>query len=184
MTPFVAKGEQARWRTIYALLQPLQVDAVLTYEQIGDALELDPSEDRHTIQMAVRRAAREFETEDKQALDVVPNIGYRVVPAPEHLVLAKRQQRRAGKALARGHSKVIHVDLDGLDPEVRTAFQVVAQAFAMQMDMNRRLSGRQDKLEKAVKDIAGRSERSEGEVAELRARLERLERLERQATQD
>jgi hypothetical protein len=175
VTPFVPKGEQARWRIIYGLLRKLTVDDVLSYEQIGEALELDPIADRHTIQMAMRRAARELETEDKHAIDVIPNQGYRIVPAPEHLVLAKRQQKRAGKALARGHSKVVNVDLEGVDPQIRTALQVVAQAFAMQMDMNRRLSGRQDKLERAVKEIAGRSERSEGEVAELRARLERLE---------
>jgi hypothetical protein len=175
VSPFTPIGDQARWRTVYALLTPLNVDDVLTYEQIGEALELDPSGDRHTIQMAMRRAAREYETEANRALDVVPNVGYRVVAAPEHLVLAKRQQRRAGKALARGHSKVVHVDLSSVEPEVRTAFQVVAQAFAMQMDMNRRLTGRQDKLEEAVTEIAGRSERSAAEVAELRARLERLE---------
>jgi hypothetical protein len=175
VSPFVPAGEQARWRIIYGLLQPLQVDDVLKYETIGAALDLDPVADRHTIQMSMRRAAREYEVEDSRALDTIPNVGYRVVATPEHLVLARRQQKRAGRALARGHSKVIHVDLAHVDPEVRTAFQVVAQAFAMQMDMNRRLTGRQDKLERAVKDIAGRSERSESEVAELRARLERLE---------
>jgi hypothetical protein len=175
VSPFVPVGDQARWRVIYALLTPLSVDDVLTYEQIGQALDLDPEADRHAIQMSMRRAAREYETEASRALDVIPNVGYRVVATPEHLVLAKRQQKRAGKALARGHSKVIHVDLSSVEPEVRTAFQVVAQAFAMQMDMNRRLTGRQDKLEKAVKEIAGRSERSESEVAELRDRLARLE---------
>jgi len=175
MTPFIPKGEQARWRIIYGLLTPLKVDDVLTYAQIGQALELDPVSDRHAIQMSMRRAAKELEVENKHALDVVPNVGYRIVPAPEHLDLARRQQRRAGKALARGHSKVVNVDLADVEPAVRSAFQVVAQAFAMQMDMNRRLAGRQDKLEATVEEIAGRSERSEAELAELRARLDRLE---------
>lgn len=175
MNRFEPKGERARWRTLYAMLQELAVDDVFTYAAMADALELDATDDRHAIQMAMRRASKELETKDKHATEVVPNIGYRIVPAPEHLILAKRQQKRAGKALARGHSKVVNVDLSGVEPEVRSAFQVVAQAFAMQMDMNRRLEGRQAKVEQAVADIAGRSERSEAEVAELRARLDRLE---------
>jgi hypothetical protein len=175
VTPFEPKGDQARWRVIYALLTPLKVDDVLTYEQIGQALDLDPEADRHAIQMSMRRAAKELETENKHALDVVANVGYRIVPAPEHLDLARRHQRRAGKALERGRSKLVNVDLSGVEPEVRTAFQVVGQAFAMLVDMNQRLTGRQEKLEKAVTDIAGRSERSEADLAELRARLERLE---------
>lgn len=175
MSPFTPKGDRARWRIIYDLLAALGVDDVVTYETLGEALELDPELDRHVIQMAMRRAAKELEVENKQALDVVPNVGYRIVDAPEHLALAKRQQRRAGKALARGHSKVVNVDLSGVEPSVRSAFQVVAQAFSMQMEMNRRLDTRQSKLEAVVGQIAGRSERSEAEVAELRARLERLE---------
>lgn len=151
------------------------VGEVVTYDTLAGVLDLDAVADRHTIQMSMRRAAREFEEVDRHAVESVPNIGYRIVEAPEHLVLAKRQQRKAGKALQRGHSKVVHVDLSSVEPEIRSAFQVVAQAFALQMDMNRRLEGRQAKVESAVSEIAGRSERSEAEVAELRARLERLE---------
>lgn len=178
MSPFVPIGAQARWRAVYALLAQMQVDEVLTYEQLGKVLELDPVTDRHTIQMAMRRAARELETENRHALDVIPNVGYRVVEAREHLVLAKRQQRKAGKALARGHSKVTNVDLSNVEPEVRSAFQVVAQAFSMQMEMNRRFSARQNKLERAVAEIEGASERSAAEVAEIRARLEKLEQAQ------
>lgn len=179
MSPFVPAGDQARWRTIYALLTPLKVDDVITYRALGDALGLHPDEDRHSIQMSMRRAARELEEFDKRALDVVPNVGYRVVPAPEHLVLAKRQQRRAGKALQRGHSKVVNVDLNGMEPVVANAMQVMAQAFSIQMDLNRRFNARQDKLEAAVIEISGRSEKSESEVADLRRRLEELERKAR-----
>lgn len=175
MSPFEAKGDRARWRIVYELLRPLDVGDVITYRTLADALDLHHEADRHAIQMAMRRAAREFETQDQHAVESVPNQGYRVVDVPEHLILAKKQQKRAGRALERGHSKVVNVDLSSVEPEVRSAFQVVAQAFAMQMDMNRRLEGRQSKVEAAVAEIAGRSDRSEAEVAALRARLERLE---------
>lgn len=173
MSPFQPAGERARWRIVYDLLVKTETGGTVTYEQLGEALDLDPESDRHLIQMAVRRAAAEHEVLGGRALDVVINKGYRIVHVPEHLMLARRHQRKAGKALARGRSKVDHVDLSGVDAETRQAFEVVAQAFALQADFNRRLDLRQKKLEKQVRAV--KAETSD-EVAELRERLERLER--------
>lgn len=173
--PFQPAGDKARWRILYDLLKPMSVGDVITYDQMGEALDMDPTADRHAIQMAVRRAAKEYEVEDRHALEVAPNVGYRVVEAERHLDLAKRQHRKAGKALQRGHSKVVNVDLSNVDPEVRSAFQVVAQAFTLQMDMSRRLESNQKKLQATVTDIAQQMERSDAERQEILARLERLE---------
>jgi hypothetical protein len=175
MAPFQPAGEQARWKIVYALLQETPTGNVLTYERIGTALSLDVKSDRHAIQMAMRRAAKEHEEADYRAVEAVPNQGYRVVETPEHLRLARRQQKRAGRALARGQSKVVHVDLSGLEPETRRAFEVVARAFAMQMDFNKRFDVRQAKLEDAVTSMTERTDRTEQEIADLKARLARLE---------
>lgn len=174
MTRFQPLGDQARWRIIYDLLRKTGVDQVVTYQQLADALSLDP-EQRHLIQMAVRRAAREHEEVDKRALIVIPNVGYRVVRAPEHIGLARTQQRRASRSLARGWSKAVNVDLSGVDEATRHALEVVAQAFALQMDFNRRFDVRQQRLEEAVSTATQRMARSEEEIAELRERLHRLE---------
>lgn len=175
MSPFKAIGEQARWRTIYEILSATGTGEVLTYKEMAEALDLDPDEQRHTIQMAMRRAAIEHEKFDKRAVEAVANVGYRVVLPPEHMRLAKQQQARSSRALVAGRSKVVNVDLNGLEPDVRQAFQVVAQAFALQMDFNRRMDVRQQRLEQAMQAIAVRSDRSEAEIAELRDRLARLE---------
>ena len=183
MTGFEPKGDRARWRVVYDVLAVRVVGAVVTYEVLADVLDLDPEADRGLIQATVRRAAREYEEVDSRALEAVPNVGYRVVEPTEHMRLARGQQRRSHKALARGHSKVVHVDLSGLDPEARRAFEIVAQAFAMQMDFNRRMDVRQGRLEQVVRGIGERHERSEAEILELKARLERLE-LEREGDTD
>lgn len=175
MTPFQPAGDRARWRILYDLLVCLDIGDILTYEAMGEALALHPEDDRHAIQMALRRAAKEHETEDNRALDSVPNEGYRVVLPGEHLSLARRQQKKSHKALERGHSKVIHVDLSGMEPDARKAFEVVAQAFAMQMDFNRRMDIRQQSLETAVTAVMKRNEQTEEQVAELKRRLEVLE---------
>lgn len=175
MTPFEPIGERARWRVLYDLLLTCSVGDALTYKQMAEVLDLDADADRHAIQMAMRRAAREYEVEDSRALESVPNQGYRIVQPTEHLRLAHNQQRKSHKALARGHSKVVHVDLSGLDPEIRKGFEVVARAFAMQMDFNRRMDVRQRRLETVVSSISERHDRSEDEIAALRERLERME---------
>lgn len=175
MSPFEPKGDTARWRLLYALLQTKQVDDVVKYEDMAEVLGIDAATGRHTIQVSMRRAAREFETVDKHAVEAVPNVGYRIVEPEEHLRLAKSQQRRSSKALVRGQSKVINVDLSAVDPDIRHAFAVVAEAFGRQMEFNRRLDVRQKRLEEALQSVVQVSSRTTDEVAELRARLERLE---------
>lgn len=172
---FQPLGDVARWRTLYnQLLSRANHGDVITYDRMGQVLGLDPQADRHAIQMAVRRASKELEQADKMALDSVPNEGYRVVQAVEHIELARRQQRRSHRALSRGHSKVVNVDFTGMEPEVRKAFDVMASAFSMQMDFNRRIDVRQRNLESATQAVAQRQERTEEELRELRERLDAL----------
>jgi hypothetical protein len=173
---FEPLADRARWRIIYDdLLVTASTGQLLTYEVLATALGIDPEADRHVIQAAIRRAAKEYLEADKRALDVVPNKGYRVVEAPEHLRLARRHQQRASRQLVAGHSKTVNVDLTGLDPETRHAFEVVGRALALQMDFNRRLGGRQEELEDTMSQVLASQERSAGEIAVLRNRLERLE---------
>lgn len=175
MKPFEPIGEEPRWRTIYRLLSERGPGDVLTYEEMAEALMISP-DSRHIMQSAIRRAAREFEKFDKQSIEAVPNKGYRVLRAPEHLDLARAHQRKSNRSLDRGHSTTVNVDLSGLDPETRKAFGLVAQAFAAQMDFNRRMDVRQRHLEEAVGRMKITTERTEDEITELRARLDRLER--------
>ena len=179
MTPFEPKGDKARWKLIYDILLKRNVGDTITYAEMAEVLELDADADRHAIQMAVRRAAKEYESADLRALDSVPNEGYRIVEPTEHMRLARKQQKKSHKALQRGHSKVVHVDLSGLDPDSRKAFEVVAQAFAMQMDFNRRMDIRQKRLEQSIASVNEKHDRSAEEIEELKERLARLEERER-----
>lgn len=175
MSPFEPVGDRARWRIVYDLLRVVPVDGVLEYEQMAEALDMDAEDDRHVIQMAMRRAGKELEQVEKHAIESISNVGYRVVRPPEHLRLARGHQSKAGKQLKRGHSKVVNVDFNEIEPETRKAFEVVAQAFAMQMQFNSRLDVRQKRLEEVVETVSERTERTASELAELRERMARLE---------
>jgi hypothetical protein len=165
-------GLKPRWETVYEMFMASAVGDVLTYDELATALG---TKDRTAIRLAVREAAQRHEERDKRAVDSVRGVGYRIVEASEQLGLARRHQRKASRSLARGHSKAVNVDLTGLPPDVRHAFEVVAQAFSLQMDFNRRFDVRQQQMEQTVKEVTDRTARSENEIAELRARLGRLE---------
>ncbi|MGH3205115.1 MAG: hypothetical protein ACRDP5_24155 [Streptosporangiaceae bacterium] len=174
MTQFQSIGEQARWKTVYAILQGKPTDVVITYDELGEALGLDAEADRHAIQMAMRRAGTELEAEDKRAVDSVPNEGYRIVHDPERLGLARQQGKKATRALVRGYSKAANVDLSEIeDPNVRRGLELTAQAFQVQMEFNKRFAVRHEQLEKELQKVA---QAQAADVARLNERIERLER--------
>ncbi len=175
MSPFKPLGDEPRWRTLYDLLRGLDVGDILTYERMANALGLDAVQDRSTMASAMRRAAEEYAEQDKRAIEVVRNEGYRVVDVSTHLKLAHVHGRRAGTQLELAYSHVTNVDLSGVDPEVRKGFEVVARGFLEQMEINRRLSARQRRTERALDAVAQRSDRTDEEIAELQARLQALE---------
>ena len=155
---------------------------VITYEQLADAIDLDPVDDRAVIRKEVHRAARHHEEQDKRAIEAVAGEGYRPVDPSGSLVLARKQQKKSGRALQRGHSKSVNVDLNGVDPQVRAALETIGKAFVLQMDFNRRFEGKQARMEQAIRDItetqaqaSEKQARTEREVTELRERLARLE---------
>lgn len=177
--PFKPLGEEARWKTVYAMLKTTKTGGIITYRQLGDALGLDPERDRVKIVQAVRRAGKEHQEKDKRSVEVVRGEGYRPVDASGSLALARGQQRKAGRTLARGHSAAVNVDLNGVEPTVRAALETLGKAFVMQMDFNRRFEGKQAEMEDALRSIADTQEqdrkRTDDELAELRERLARLE---------
>jgi len=175
MSPFKPIGDEPRWRILYRLLVKAPVGSVVTYQQMADALDLDPVRHRPTIASAMRRAAEEHEEVDRRAIEVVRDEGYRIVDVDGHLRLAHVHGRRAGAQLEMAYSKVTNVDLSDVDPEIRKGFEVVAQGFLQQMEINRRLSARQRRTERALDAVAQRSERTDEELAELQARLSALE---------
>lgn len=178
MAPFKPHGERARWRLVYDLLCEAQINDVVTYENLGGVLGLKPGSERHEIQMATRRAAKEFLEVKHRAIEVQPNVGYRIVEPKEHLRLARGHNSKAGRALVRGHSTATNVDLTGMDMEMRRAFEAVALVMSKQMEFNRRIEYRQNRLAAALDSVSTRQELTEERVEELATLQERLKLLE------
>ncbi len=173
MSPFEPlDGSVARWRMVHEQLRTMAVGDVFTYAALSELLDLN---DRHAIQSVVRRAAKEFEKADKHALAAVPNVGYRIVEADEHVRLARTHQAKSSRSLVRSRSKVSNVDYNDMSPEVRAVAEAMVRALSMQMEFNRRMDIRQSKLEEVVESVAVRTNATEDAVKELKDRLARLE---------
>ena len=172
---FEPVGERARWLDLYDLLKATETNGVVTYEAMAEALDLDPVKDRASIRTALYRAAKEHEEIDKRAIKAIPNQGYRIVQPQEQLGLARGHQKRSTRALVRGHSKAVNVDMSQIEPEARKAFEVVAGVIAMQMDFNRRAEAKLTAHDKAIRSLVEAKDRTESEREEFRARLEKLE---------
>lgn len=179
--PFKPLGDQARWKTVYAILQKTETGKVITWEKLGEALALDPVKDRGKIVIAVRRAAKEHEEKDKRAVDTVRGEGYMPVDATGSLTVARKQQVKSGKALVRGHSAAVNVNLNGVAPEVRKALEVMAAGLDAQLEFNRRIAGKQVRMAQDLEAIRESQqedrERTADETEALKTRLARLERL-------
>lgn len=153
MTQFQPLGQTPRWRILYGILQTCAVDEILTYERMADALELHPDRDRHALQMAMRRAAREFEELNKHAVEAVRNAGYRIVHAEEHVRLANGHQRRSRRSLTRGHSKVVNVDMRGMSREMRQLTEAKARVLSQEIDFLRRFDDKAQATDLLVRQV-------------------------------
>lgn len=177
MSPFTPRGSAARWKIIYDLLRETETNGILTYEIMGKALGLDPDlpSDRHAIQMAMRKAAKEHLELDLRSVAPVPNEGYQVVPTEQKLDLAGRHQSRAVRAVRRGRSHIINVDLASVDDATRAIFEAMAWKFEQQDEALHRLDVRARRHERQLQAAATHQEQTEQQLAELAARLAKLE---------
>lgn len=176
--PFQPAGERARWRIIYEdVLLDASVGTVVTYDALGKALNLDPAADRHTIQLAVRKAAATLERQEGRVLDAIAGTGYEVVPLPKHLELANRHQLKARRSMARGRRKVDNpaIDLSTLDPTTRELFELAALKFQQQDEAIRRIESSQRRQARRISAAETALSLNDQQLAELQARVEKLE---------
>jgi len=151
--PFGPKGEVAQWRTIYRLFQQAAVGDTVGYEEMAEALDLDPVAERHRVQAAARKAATNLLKVDDRAVEVVPNEGYRLVPAERQIPLAGQQVERAARVLDKGKDLTVHVRLDELSPEGRGIVQAMSLGFAQVAEYARQMTRRMEDHENRLADI-------------------------------
>jgi hypothetical protein len=153
MAPFAPKGEVAQWRVVYRLFQQAEVGATLTYDELGSALDMDPKEDRHRIQAAARKASEKFLRVDDRAVEVVPEVGYRLATAERQIPLAGAQVERATRSLEKGKDLAVHVRMEELSEEGRQIVHAMAVGFSAVAEYTRQISRRMEDHEGRLADV-------------------------------
>lgn len=145
--PFVAKDVLPVWRKIYNYVRSLDVDEVVTYEEL---LEVSETELVSRVQSEVQRVIKELLDVDKRTLENVRGQGYRVVRAEEQLRLARKHQKKANRSTKRSFSNVTNVDHNALTPEQSKVFEKSANSLSAVLSLSNAESRKQAKLERSL----------------------------------
>lgn len=168
--PFEPSREDGRSdkRVIYELTSDAEPGSTYTYAELIEALQdgLDKPIQRDRVYRAVAAANATLLREHRRYLGVVPNVGYRMIRADEHLPESLRKKDRAQSHLRRGIELLRHARLDELTQAQRTLHE--GQLMIM------------SHLYHAAEDSARRHERSERLIEDLLKSNRRMEdRLDR-----
>jgi hypothetical protein len=162
-----------RVRAIEAIKDRKEGDLV-PYSELMQAIGV---EDTKGVQSAVNSARYRLALDYLIAVESVPGVGYRIVPAKERVRLARTDQHRAQLALKRGRRTAIYVDVRELDKTDRDLLERTAQSLALQLDFARRLDVRQETLNNALKTVPAGSTKGERTREEIRRLEQRLAAL-------
>lgn len=120
---------------------------VLSYAQLAGPLDLDPERDKAKIQAAVRAANKVLLELHQRGIANVRAVGYRVLPAREHVIVANGHQSKADKALVRALGFYEGANLSEMTPVERKLHEgqhMLAQAI---VQSHKHLSRRIDMIE-------------------------------------
>jgi len=140
--PFTPKGDLPEWRLIYELLlDGAEYDDVITYDDLDQALGRDFRARRGPLY----RARVELGVQRHRWLEAVPNRGYRVIQAREHLrVVHGHKQRARGQyrrmltvSAATDLSQLTAKELEAFDAQARINATLVAFAFSHEQRLGR-----------------------------------------------
>lgn len=108
--------------------------ALITYPEMEAVLGRDLRENRAPLYAAKKRLQRET----KRSLRCVPQVGYRVPAAAEHVEMAGDRWNRAGRQLTRARGELNGTDVSVLSPdEKRRHDSTTRQNSALQQEVMR-----------------------------------------------
>jgi hypothetical protein len=114
---FSPRGDKPEWRLVYEeLLANADYGHVVTYSELADVLNRDVK-DRQRLRAPIARARRELGNLRSMWLVAVPNVGYRVIQANEHVSVADDHKHRGQRQFTRMLDVSRATNLSRLTPE-------------------------------------------------------------------
>jgi hypothetical protein len=125
--------------------------SVVSYKIFGAALGLNPKTDLQKIQATVRQANRILLKLHSRGLATVPRVGYRVLHAREHAIIANGHERRADSAMGRSVAFYNGAKLEEMTPSERRIHEGLSMNAQTLMAMHSYNKTRFDRLEALFK---------------------------------
>lgn len=166
---FEPAGDQPQWCAIYNVFTSVDIDELVTYDELSEAAGFDVYERRS----ALYTAQRHLEEDCYRTLVCEPGKGYRVAQAGEHERLATNHQRRARRQVIRARRRVSSANREDLTQTQRERLDLMDSHLQRHEQMLRNHSRRIETLDEARKQ---QHQRSQADIAALNARLEMVER--------
>ena len=164
---FQPKRDEPQWRPVYDAFAARQVGDVLTYEQLTELIGADSRINRGPIYAAQRH----LENNNQRTIEVVKNIGYRIVAAIEHERLANKHRKKSRVQIRKARSRIRSANRSELPPEARARFEAQDNRLAALEQMHRAHDTRIKRLEEI-----DREERvKQSKIDEQDTRIARLE---------
>jgi len=168
--PFEPKGRVSEATLLYEFYSKLSTGDVVTYEQLDEILGRSFLDSRSPHYTAVNR----LQKNDKKSMDVVRNVGYRVVSASEHERLALHHHAKSRRQLRKSVAKAASANRAELSQEERHRIDSLEGTLRNHASMLKRLDERTIRQNEELKRL--RRETS-SDVAHLSDKVERLEEL-------
>lgn len=164
--PSRADGRSDR-RVIFDLAQAATPDTVFTYDELITALSegLDVEVGRDRVYRAVAQGNKTLLRQRERYLLVVPDVGYKVLRAAEHLPVALNKKSTAETYMRRGAELIDHVKVSELDPEMRKAVEGHRLMFAGIIGAIKHSQQRHEKAESLIDELKQRVDRLEGQAS-------------------
>ena len=145
-------------RVIADLIALTETDDIVPYDALIELLQEDVigrEITRRTVGAAVRAGNVLALEECQRYFEVVPRVGYRLVPAAEHSTLALTRRRRADNQMRKGLLILQHVRWNELQGEERRKHEGILIWMSGVTQAIESLNARQDHLEQLVARISG-----------------------------
>jgi hypothetical protein len=125
------------------VLQAKQPDQIIAYNELAKILQLDPRRHRAQIQGAVLAANKSLLKTHQRGVQAIRNVGYRMLPAREHMLVANNHQTKADRQMKRAIEFFAGTNLSELSEKELRIHQgqaMIAQAlYASHQSLSRRI---------------------------------------------
>lgn len=164
--PFTASRPDGRSdrQVIYDLASNADPETVFKYVALEDALNegLDTKVQRERVYRAVGAANKTLLREERRYLQVVKDVGYKVLRSDEHLPIALTKKDMAQTYLRKGIELLRHARLDELTEVQRTLHEGQLMVLGGVYQAVRASERRHDRQEQVIDELRSRVERLEG----------------------